>query len=379
MIETIPLNLTDERPGTADWRRSSNDDAVSAAIDYFVERDLYQSTTDIIVDNKGVKADVFTDDPKMKTELDEYFKLNNALRVQYTDDQEVEPSHSIRIIYLTDNGVNLGGESIGVSGLPYEGLYDGAGKNFLAAGRKTIGTYKSLVIGAMSGVLASNYDMLPVHSAIVQAPNGNSVGFSGRGNTGKTTSMLSVFERLANVGFKIVTDDWAMIDETSRRIYPVDYLVSVRPESIDGLKSINSDDWTKELTQKVISIEQYQNKIKPLSVPEAFGANMVGEGGVLKAVVFTSLRKLFEDKDGVNIPVNFQAVDTPSSMGVRLRDDAYHAPEITPSVKTQHPLDYRYTTLSGQLACSLVFTRADDSQRKEQTEQMSDWAIRQAA
>lgn len=374
MAEAIPLNLTVESYGSADWRVAQNNDEINELLDVAMDRGLFESSAQIAIAGTSVEARVLTDDARMKVELDEYFNLNNALRDQQLGDVPLGIQKKVRILYLTENGLKLEDDTIGESGLPYEGLHDTGGENFVAVGRKSIGTFKSMVIGALSGVLAHERHMLPTHAAIVVSPNGACVGFSGRGNTGKTTSLLSTYERLVDKGFRIITDDWSMIDEHDATVHPVDFLVSVRPESLEGLRSVYSSGWIEDLTKRVITFEKEKSKSKPAGIAEVYGADMVGESGVLRGIIFTSLKKLFLDtEERTHIPVNFKSVSDTKLLAHRLRDDAYHAPEIGSGAGK--PLLRRYEALIDGMKCALVYTRAGDSHRKAQANQMAEWVI----
>lgn len=372
MLHQVPLNLTLERPGSADWRSPISPEAPAEVVDYLAERTEYHAEVEVTVAGESLAADVFTDDEAMNAELQEYFKLNTALREQngITGGTVIEARP--KIVYLTENGLNIDGDVIGQAGLPYEGLFDAEGHAFVAAGRKSIGTFKSMVIGAMSGVLAARRPMVPTHAAIVQTPDGRCAGFSGRGNTGKTTSLLSTFERLKSSSFRVVTDDWSMIDERTREVHPVDFLVSIRPESLPGLADIYTSDWVDDFTTRVLDFEKSKSKSKPLGISDVYGEASVGATGVLESVVFTSLTKLFLDEDGEHVAVNFKEVEQAATMGHRLRDDAYHAPELQPEF-THEDFETRYRHLAGNLACALVFTREEGPARQEQAQKMANW------
>lgn len=239
---------------------------------------------------------------------------------------------------------------------------------YLAVGRNSVGTFKSLVIGAMSGKIASMKPELPVHSAIVVSPDGEATAISGRGNTGKTTTLLSVYEKLSEKGFKVITDDWAFINERDGKITPVDYLAGIRPASIPGLRG----DAPSEFMQKLLARLETSLKSEtgtPSSIFDLFGDTNIGGTGTLRSILFTNINELPE---GLQSKL-FTPIDDNRSMGFRLRDDAYHAPNINGENDTD--LIARYQNVTTKMECGYIYTRTDKSDRQKQASMIAEWII----
>ena len=307
----------------------------------------------------------------MASQLDSYFNKNDTeaerLGVRYDAVHEKRMS----IAYVTRYGVSIAGDRIGESGLPYEAVHDGVGDVAISTGRTSIGTFKSMVIGGLSGVVARKERLIPVHAAIASSPELQSIAFSGRGNSGKTTSMLGSYGHLMDRDFKVVTDDWAFIDEENLSIHPVDLLAAVRPESIEGLESIHGRKWVRQLLGRAVDFCEGDSKSEPVALSDIYGEDFTTVEGTLAAALFTSVNPLYERVAGIDRPVLTKRSSAPRALGEQLRG-AYHSPSLVPK-EGEPKLERRYDDVTGQLECSQIYTRTSNANRTEQAQQVSNW------
>ncbi len=361
-IDLLPIGRDANKPGGAEWRISSSPALQGLPEHLSSKTDLYQATITLSGPGINHEATVFCDDKKALKNLEEYFKANsvNVGQVVGVSVGEAIPN----ITYIIGNGLKIEDERIGELGLPYEGIHDINGKNFVAVGKSSVGTFKSLVIGALSGIQANQKDDLPVHSSILVNPDGQAVAISGRGNTGKTTTLLMLQEHLLRRGYKVITDDWAFIGESDRKISPVDFLAGIREESFPGLLG-------EQPTKAMLAvIEKLKTSLKegggiPLSVFDIFGLENTSLTGTLRAVIFTSVVPRPNE-------ILFEPIGTSDQMGARLRSDAYHSPTI-PRKIGEDDLPSRYCNLVKELKCSYLYTRAQNKDRLKQAEMVLKW------
>lgn len=364
-IDIIPIGRDANKPGSADWRMTPEN---LESVHHKLAKNIELQTETVSLGAHGT-ADVSCDDGRALEGLVEYFNANmeasrGVLSLEKPNDQE-RP----HITYLVGSGLRLGRENLGQSGLPYEGIYDSEGKYFVAVGRNSIGTFKSLVIGAISGIVASETSSLPVHSAIVASPDGKAVAISGRGNTGKTTTLLAAYEELINLGYGVLTDDWAFINENTLAVTPVDFLAGIREDALPGLHQANPTSFMSELIDKMLKKSKKGDKNIPLAIQEIFGEEHTRLEGILTSVIFTSTTPISEADENIL----FEAIEQPVNMGKRLRSDAYHAPEI-PATKSGD-LSTRYGMLSDRLRSAYVYTRAQDQDRLKQVDMIVGWIL----
>ncbi len=368
-IEFTPIQSEKNKPGTADWRSANSGQLLGGLHTALGEAMPMYSAVVTLGKGAPLQAEVFCDNKEALDSLVNYMDSNfeAGARMHTRETIEVDPEVS-KISYLTTRGIIVGDDRIGEAGLPYEGIYDQSGNNYLAVGRNSIGTFKSLVIGAMSGKIASKKPELPVHSAIVISPDGEATAISGRGNTGKTTTLLSVYEKLSEKGFKVLTDDWAFINEHDGRVIPIDYLAGIRPESIPGLRGDAPSEFMQELLARLESSLKSESGT-PSSIHDLFGDNNIGGTGTLRSILFTNVNELL---DGSQSKL-FTPIDDSRSMGFRLRDDAYHSPSI--HGEEQADLLTRYQNVTTKMECGYVYTRADKSDRQKQASMVAEWII----
>lgn len=368
-IEFTPRQPDKYKPGSADWRPANSGQLLEGLHTTLGDTIPMHNAVVTLGKSAPLQAEVFCDNKETLDSLVNYMDSNFEVGARTHTGEEIDVDQSIsKISYLTTRGIIVGEDTLGEAGLPYEGIHDQAGNNYLAVGRNSIGTFKSLVIGAMSGKIASTNPELPVHSAIVISPDGEGTAVSGRGNTGKTTTLLSVYEMLSEKGFKVLTDDWAFINEHDGRISPIDYLAGIRPESIPGLRGDAPSNFMQELLARLELSLKSENGT-PSSIYELFGDSNIGGTGTLRSILFTNVNELPDNSQSKL----FIPIEDSQSMGFRLRDDAYHAPHIHGN--EQVDLITRYQNVTTKMECGYVYTRADKSDRQKQASMVAEWII----
>ncbi len=360
-VAFIPVGKRAYLDGTAEWIPEPHDGAARAAFE--AARDLhntYSCITCLDLLETRYNIEIVTDNLGLSRDITRYFKVN-----QENLPVTAAPTNAkqIQIVYMTKTRPSINGVTVGNSSMPYQGVYEDNGQYFAVGGKVSLGTLKSVVIGAASGVALSIAPYLPLHSSIIAAPNGNAVAISGRGNTGKTTNLVAAFQTLRPHGFSVVTDDWSLVSEESlHRITPVDMLVGVRPEAVEGIVAA-CDYAPLSETQRNLLHAAAKDACGMTSVRDVYGCSPV-LAPVLKAVIFT------DQRPAENGESYYITDDLPFKPGRRLRDDAYHAPNIS-----NEALDPRYDRLIDGLRLARIYTKLAHSCRSEQAKAIAGWIM----
>jgi len=237
----------------------------------------------------NLSAKVYCNDENLLFMLTEYFK---ALSI--TERENVcEPflkTNSIVLIYLADLGLIIDNICIDSSNAPYEGVYNRSEDLYIVSGNQTVGTFKSVLFGCLSSLLFT-HNLIPVHSSVIVSPNDKCILFSGRGNWGKSTTLIAVMSYLKDFDFKVLTDDWAIVSEKDKKIYCMDSMVTLRQEIICYLPRLCDSNWIKELFQRFQN-NPFGEQKPALNMSIAFGIDKVKYSGFPVGIVTISPNSL---------------------------------------------------------------------------------------
>jgi hypothetical protein len=190
---------------------------------------------------------------------------------------------------------------------------------------------------------------------------------SGRSNWGKSTTLITAMSYLRIDGFKVLTDDWAVVSEKKKTIFCMDNVSTLRDVILHELPRVFPSMWIKELTEKFLH-NPFGESRPALNTGVAFGEDNVKYSGYLRGVVTLHTTPLFNG----SLYIDFTGKEDRKRIAAELANHANHCPDIS-QFTLGRSLKDRYEEILNSCFLASLFTRAIDKKRKEQMEWLVGW------
>lgn len=347
----------------AEWRRlKSNLPIPSIVADMSSVCDLQVRRVELILNYGRCVASLYSNRPELLDLLQQHLALANQGQTL----PESVPAAEMTLFYLVDFEIDWDGEMLRASGSHYEGAVSSDNSVFVVAGAPTLGVLKSVVFGCWSSRFLLD-GWYPAHCSALVAPNGQAVAFFGRGNWGKTTSLLACLGELAVRGFRALTDDWALINEHgAMRCF--DTVMAIRPQVVTGIRASLSTEWSETVFRRFSEWGYFDSKKPHLPLNGALGPDSVAcEANLSGCVVLRS-------EQGQEWSFRDSYPDDRATSGSEIARFAYHCPEAA-GVSDRHNVSAFYDGLLEKTALSFLNCRVPDGERGVQLKSLCAWVI----
>lgn len=335
--------------GTSAWTR------IPDGTDCELPDGMYKAICDIVVNQLAYPVEFVSDDQALVDGAIRYHEQNNQLLPPATG-RHAQP---ITIFYSTTDDIVSGELTLAAQDSPYVAAASRDGHTVLASGKVSVGTLKSIAFGIVTSVACYGTRYVPLHASIGYVPQTDdiqsAIAISGRGNWGKTTNMVSV--KIKNPQLQVVTDDWSLIDVDTREIVPVDMMVAIRPEAVEGIEAAIAPENPPAYLR-----EAEKDSGRLYSVADIFGAPTSTKIR-LDEILLTDKRESKCDNLSVYTTDGLDAL-------WRIQDDAYHSPDIDDDYQD------KYRCLVEQVQVSAISTVVALPNRQSQLENISKHIVR---
>ena len=331
--------------GTSTWRVMG----ASANQQQGIPNDYYAAEARIVTGDTVQTVIMHTDNETLLGLTVDYLEQNNAHLPRARNESDTPVS----IVYSTQHDIIVGKELIAMGTSPYVAAATSDGGMVIASGKDSVGTLKSIVFGIATSRACRNTSLAPLHASIGTVDGVHAFAVSGRGNWGKTTNMIAA--KIAHPEISVVTDDWSMIDTATGAITPIDMMVAIRPEAVEGIEAAvrtSGPDYLREAAK---------DSGKLYSVGEVFGSSGDTSKLCLDRVLLTDKRPDMPQED------TYSTDDV--DIAWRLMDDAYHSPDIWGCYGA------KYALLASGLRVKMINTTIGHSSRPQQLDAITSFFL----
>lgn len=355
----------EEVPNSARWFRLPNDPNIhcDSLVRYLKKKlSIYETEVRLRFGEFIFVARVYSNDRSLLGKLEEHFLRRKSIHSPALNLIEKK----IDIVYLIDVKLSIMDIDLELSQQAYNAAWDVEKNLFVVAGIKHTGILKSAIIGSWSAMLLTA-NRFPVHASVLVSPEGKAVVFSGAANYGKTTTLIAAMTKLLERGYKVLTDDWALLEIPSMKVRCLDELIALRSTIIEHLPEVFPSLWMDDLIRK---FQLLQMEKPEMLLAEAFGSDQVCSEGVVTKIVI-----LHHDDSIKEAFIAREIQSDKSSMSKyaeQLAGHAYHCPNILKRDTSYSIAGFEYLLASCPLAMFKTNVK-DDTSRVQQLHDLIEW------